>query len=146
MIVAQDRRGDDGGLGEIVRGHAELAQRAEHAVGIHAAQLAAADLGAVGELRAVERDGDELAPVHVPRAGADLHGLFPDVELRDQHVVGVRVLLEPHDAADDDVPDRFGEVARDLDLRAGDAHRLGEGVVVHLPERQIDEFIEPFSG
>ncbi len=147
MIVAQDRRGDDDGLGEIVRGHAELFERAEHAVGIHAAQLAAADLGAVGEQRPVERGGDELAHVHVPGAGADLNGDVPaHVELRDQHMVGVRVLHELYDASDDDAADRLREVARDLDLRAGDAHRLGEGVVVHFLERKVDEFIEPFSG
>ena len=146
VIVAQDRRGDDEGLGEVVRGHAQLPERAEHALGGDAAQLAAADLGAVGEQRAVERGGDELALVHVPGARADLHGLAAaDVQLCDEHVVGVRVLFKLHDTADDDPADRLREVARDLHLRAGDAHRLGEGVVVHLLDRQIDEFIEPFS-
>ena len=145
MIVAEDRRGDDDGLGEIVRGHAQLLERAEHTLRFDAAQLAAADLGAAGEQRAVQRRGDEIALVHVPGAGADLYGLAADVELRDEHMVGVRVLFELHDAADDHLADRFGQIARDLHLRAGDGHRLGKGVVVHFFDRQVDEFIEPFS-
>ena len=146
VIVAQDRRGDDRRLREIMRGHAQLTERAEHAVGRDAAQRAAADLRAAWQQSAVERSGDQIADVYVPGAGADLNRVFfADVELRDEHVVGVRVLFQRLDPADNNVADRLGEVARDLDLGAGDAHRLGKGMVVHLIERQIDKFIEPFS-
>ena len=147
VIVVQKGGGLDDRVGEIVRGAAELPERAEHAVGLHAAQLALHDLRAVRQQGVVQGRGDQVAHVHVPGAGADLAGLaLADVDHRDQHVVGVGVLVELDDAPDHHVFDLDAQILGDLHLGAGDAHGLGEAAVVDLRERKIHELIEPFSG
>ena len=101
VIVAQNRGRLNHGVGEIVLGGLQLLERAEHAVGGHAAELSFRDLCTVRQQCVVQRCRHQVAHMDVPGAGADLHRLFPaDVELSDQHMVGVRVLFQRKDAPD----------------------------------------------
>ena len=146
MVVAEDGGGLYLRVGEIVQIAVKLLERAEHTGGLHAAQLALRYLHAAGQQGIVQRRGDEIAAVDVPRAGAYLHRLrFADVYLRDEHVVGVGVLLDGENAADLDVLYRLAQVLGHFDLGAGDGHGLGEALVVIFIKAQVDEFIEPFS-
>ena len=95
----------------------------------------------------MQRCGYKVAHVHIPGAGDDLHGLgFAHVKLADVHMVGIGVLLHGEHAPDLYVPDRGGEVLRDLHLGAGDGHRLVKVAVAYLAQRQIHELGQPFSG
>ena len=146
VIVVQKRGGLDDGAGEIMNGDVQLLEGAEHTGGLHAAELALGDLRAAGQQGVVERRGDKVALMHVPGAGADLDGgLLADVDLRDQHVVGVGVLFKLEDFADLDVFDGLAQVLGHLDLGAGNGHRLGEAAVVVFLQRQVNKLIEPFS-
>ena len=60
---------------DMLRRHAKLLERAEHAVRLDAAQFALFDLHAARQMRAVQRCGDIVSHMDVPRAGNDLHGL-----------------------------------------------------------------------
>ena len=63
---------------------AQLLAGAHHAVGDFAAQLAALDVHAAGQVRVVQGHGHKVARGHVVRAGDDLDGLpLPDVHLAD---------------------------------------------------------------
>ena len=146
VVVVQKGGGLDDGIGEVVRRDIQLLERAEHTLGRNASELAARDLHAARKQGVVQGRGDKIALVDVPRAGADLDGLAQtDVNLRDQHVVGVGVLFELEDFADLDVFDARTQVLGHLNLGAGDGHGLGKGSVVVPVKRQVYELIEPFS-
>ena len=146
VVIVQNRGGLDRAVVKIVGGELQLLEGAEHPVGFHAAQLAAVDLLAAGQQRAVQRRGHQVAHMDVPRAGADLNRLLPaHVELADQHVVGIGVLLEGEDTPHLHVFHPGGEVFGDLHLGAGDAHGLGKRLVAHLVQAQVNKLIEPFS-
>ena len=49
-------------------------------------------------------------------------------------------------SADQDVLHGQAEILGRFHLGAGNGHRLGKGAVTDLADRQIDKFIEPFSG
>ena len=105
MIVVQKRRGRDDGIGEVMlRRHAKLLERAEHAVRLDAAQFALFDLHTARQMRAGKRGGYIVADVDIPRARDDLHGLgLTAVDLADPHVVGVFMALHLENFADDHV-------------------------------------------
>ena len=146
MIIAEDGGGLYLRVGEIVQIAVKLLERAEHTGGLHAAQLAFSYLHAAGQQGIVQRRGHEVAAVDVPCAGAYLDVLRrANIELGDEHMVGVRVLGKGDYAAYLDVFDAVGEVFGHLDLGAGDGHGLGEALVVIFIKAQVDEFIEPFS-
>ena len=145
MIVVQKRRGRDNGIGEVMlRRHAKLLERAEHAVRLDAAQFALFDLHAARQMRAVQRCGDIVADVDVPRARDDLHRLrLTDVDLQDPHMVGILVALHFEHLAHDHVLEVFVGALDGLDLRAGERH-----IVVELPIGdilEVNEFVEPIS-
>ena len=146
MIVVQKRRGRDDGIGEVMlRRHAKLLERAEHTVGLYAAQLALFDLHAARQMRAVQRCGDIVAHMDVPRAGNDLHGLgLTDVDLADPHVVGVFMALHLENFADDHVLEVFVRTLDGLDLRAGERHLVVEFLIGDILE--VNEFVEPITG
>ena len=132
------------GVGVVMQRQTELLERAHHAVGCLAAQRAGVDLLAVGQQRAVERDGHHVSDLLVLCTGHDLDRFITaHVDLTDPHVVGVRVAHHLHDAPRDDVSDAVVQVRERLHLRAGEGHCLGKVVVG--PGRAIYEFIEPFS-
>ena len=143
-VLLQDPQAVLNGVGIVVQRQAELLERAHHAVGRLAAQRAGVDLLAVGQQRAVKRDGDQVADPLILRTGHDLdRRIAAHVDLTDPHMVGVRVAHHLHDAPRDNVSDAVVQVRKRLHLRAGEGHCLGKVVVG--PGRAIYEFIEPFS-
>ena len=146
MIVVQKRRGRDDGIGEVMlRRHAKLLERAEHAVRLDAAQFALFDLHAARQMRAVQRCGDIVSHMDVPRAGDDLHGLsLTDVDLQDPHVVGVFMALHLENFADDHVLEVLVGTLDGLDLRAGERHLVVELLIGDILE--VNEFVEPITG
>ena len=110
-------------IGHAAVRQAELLERAHHAVGRHAAQLALGDLDPAGQGGLVQRDRADLADRfgrHVGRAGDDLDGLFlAHIELADFEMVGVRMVDDGQDLAGHDVFDLRAEVVDLLDLGAG---------------------------
>ena len=145
MIVVQDGGGRDDSIGEVVlRRHAELLERAEHTVGLNAAQLALFNLDAAGQVRAGKRGGHIVAHMDVPRAGDDLHGLcLTDVDLQDPHVVGIFVALHFEDLAHGHILEFLVAALDRLDLRAGERHIVVELLVGDILE--VNEFVEPIS-
>ena len=101
MIVVQKRGGLDHRIGEVVgRGEPQLLQRAQHAAGQNAPELALFDLNAAGQQSLVLGHRHEVALVDVPGAGDDLDRLgLAHVNLADPHVVGVGMVLHPDDPA-----------------------------------------------
>ena len=146
MIVVQDGGGRDDSIGEVVlRRHAKLLERAEHTVGLDAAQFALFDLHAARQMRAVQRCGDIVSHMDVPRAGDDLHGLgLTDVDLADPHVVGVFMALHLENFADDHVLEVLVGTLDGLDLRAGERHLVVEFLIGDILE--VNEFVEPITG
>ena len=143
-VLLQDPQAVLNGVGIVMQRQAELLERAHHAVGRLTAQRAGVDLLAVGQQRAIKRDGDQVADPLILRAGHDLdRRIAAHVDLTDPHMVGVRVAHHLHDAAGDDVVNVPVQVRERLHLGAGEGHCLGKVVVG--PGRAIYEFIEPFS-
>ena len=138
--------GRDDSIGEVVlRRHAEFLGRAKHAVRLNTAQLALFDLHAARQMRAVQRCGDIVAHMDVPRAGDDLHGLsLTDVDLADPHVVGIFMALHLENFADDHVLEVFVGTLDGLDLRAGERHLVVEFLIGDILE--VNEFVEPITG
>ena len=146
MVVAQNGGGLDLRVGEIVGGHVQLLDGAEHTVGGHAAELALGDLHAAGEQGVVQGRRDQIPHVHVPRTGTDLNRLtLPHVDLGHQHVVGVGVLFDGQDLAHLYIFHFLAQVLGDFHLGAGDGHGLGKGLVVDFFQGQINKLIQPFS-
>ncbi len=146
VIVVQDGCGRDDGIGEVMlRRHAELLERAEHAVRLDAAQRALFDLHAIGQVRAGKRCGDIVADVDIPRARDDLHRLgVAHIHLADPHMVGILVALHRHDPANDHVLKVFVGALDGLYLRAGERHLVVEFLIGDILE--VNEFVEPITG
>ena len=104
-------------------GQAEFLERAHHAVGRHAAQLALGDLYAARQGGLVQADRADLANGsrrYIGCAGDDLHRLLlADIELADLQMVGVRMVDNGQDLAGHNVFDLCAEVVDLLDLGAG---------------------------
>ena len=95
MVVSQDGRGNDRGIGEIMGRGIKLLQGAEHAFGLHTAEFSAGDLRTPRQKRIMECNGHHVPRVHVPGTCADLHGRRrADIQLCHQHMVGVGMLLQ----------------------------------------------------
>ena len=133
------------GVGVVMQRQAELLERAHHAVGRLAAQHAGVDLLAVGQERAVKRDGHHVADLLVLCTSDDLDRFIAaHIDLTDPHVVGVRVAHHLHDAARNNISECcLVQIRERLHLGAGEGHCLGKVVVG--PGRAVYEFIEPFS-
>ena len=96
-------------------------------------------------MRAVQRRGDIVSHMDVPRAGNDLHGLsLTDVDLADPHVVGIFMALHLENFADDHVLEVFVGTLDGLDLRAGERHLVVEFLIGDILE--VNEFVEPITG
>ena len=127
-------------------GHVQFLQRAEHAVGGHAAQLAFRDFHAAGQQGIVQGHGNQIPHVHVPGAGTDLNRLtLAHVDPGHKHVVGVGVLLHGQDLAHLHIFHLATEILCHLHLGAGDGHGLGKGLVVNFAQGQVHKFVQPFS-
>ena len=127
----------------VVDGEAELFERAQHAVRLHAAELSLRDVDAAGKIGIVLGNGDKVAFRYILRAGDDLKGLaLADVYHADPHVVGVFVLGHGQNLADDDIFDVLVHACGRLDLLTGDGHDL---VVFLIGCGDIDKLFEPFS-
>ena len=104
-------------------GQTQLLERAHHAVGRHAAQLALGDLHAARQGGLVQADRADLANGcrrYIGCAGDDLHRLLlADIELADLQMVGIRVIDNLEDLAGNNVVDLRAEVVNLLDLGAG---------------------------
>ena len=120
-------------------GQTQLLERAHHAVGRHAAQLALGDLHAARQGGLVQADRADLANGrrrYIGCAGDDLHRLLlADIELADLQMVGIRVIDNLEDLAGHNVVDLRAEVVNLLDLGAGHS-QLGiillRGDAVHI--------------
>ena len=120
-------------------GQAEFLERAHHAVGRHAAQLALGDLHTARQGGLVQADRADLANGrrrYIGCAGDDLHRLLlADIELADLQMVGIRVIDNLEDLAGHNVVDLRAEVVNLLDLGAGHS-QLGiillRGDAVHI--------------
>ena len=143
LIVIQQGGGFNDTVGKVVGVQLQLLQGAEHAVGQHAAQLAAEDLLAAGQQGVVLCHGDEIARVDVPRAGADLERLFfARVDHGDEHMVGIGVLFDGENFSHHHIFDLRTQVLGGLHLGAGHGHRFGKGTLIRVHR---DEVFEPFS-
>ena len=75
-------------------------------------------------------NGNQVADLHVLCTGDDLDGLFgTDVHLADHQLVGVGVLLDGEDFADDHVGDALVHATEALDLRARHVQLVGDGLI-----------------
>ena len=126
VIVVQQRGGGDDGVGIIVLGgEAQLLQRAEHAVGENAPELALFNLHAVGQQGLVLGHGHQIPHMDIPCAGDDLGRLrLPHVHLADPHVVAVRVLFHGQNLAHHHVFQGLIQRRDGLYLGAGEGHGL----------------------
>ena len=111
------------GIRHAAVGQTQLLERAHHAVGRHATQLALGDLHAAGQGGLVQADRADLANGrrrYIGCAGDDLHRLLlADIELADLQMVGVRMVDNGQDLAGHNVFDLCAEVVDLLDLGAG---------------------------
>ena len=127
----------------VVDGEAELFERAQHAVRLHAAEFSFCDVDAAGKIGIVLGNGNKVSFRYILRAGDDLKGLaVSDVYHADPHVVGVFVLGHGQNLADDDIFDVLVHACGRLDLLTGDGHDL---VVFFIGCGDIDKLFEPFS-
>jgi hypothetical protein len=111
----------------VVLAEADLAARAEHAVGPLAAQLATLDLHAARHDGAEGRQRHEIADRHVERAAADLERLaVAGVDVDELDAVGLGVRSEGEDPGDHDAVETLAEVVDRLDGHAEVAHLLAE--------------------
>ena len=117
---------------------AQFLARAEHAARLDAAQFPLFDLHAAVQRRAIQRDGDEVALVHVVRACDDLQfpAVFAAVEGAYEQMVGIGM---GHDARD--LPDDAA-----VDLRPGihqffDLEPAGKELVFQFFGRDVDVYI-----
>ena len=111
------------GVGHAAVRQSQLLERAHHAVGDFAAQLALGDFHTAGQRGLVQRDRADFAHRvggHVGRTGDDLDGFaLPHVDLANLEVVGVRMIDDRQHLAGHDVFDLCAEVVDLLDLGAG---------------------------
>ncbi len=117
----------------------QLLGRAEHAVGLDAAQLGLLDLEVARQFGADHGEGDLQARAHVGRAADDLEGLATVADLADAQLVGVRVLLGRQHLADDHAAERAGNRDHGVDLEAGHgqaSHQLVTGYLRIYPAPQ----------
>ena len=127
----------------IVLRQTQLLERAEHAAGLHAAELALRDMHAAGEPGIVLRHGHKVALVDVLRAGHDLDGLLrADVDHADPHVVGIFMPRHREHLADDDIFDLGVHARCCLNLLTGNRHDL---VVFAVSRLNIYKLFEPVS-
>ena len=91
-VVAQNKDAILNRIGEVVRGQPQLAERAEHPIAWHAAQLALFDLLTAMDGGVIQRHGDKIALLQILRAGDDLQRLLlPRIHLADPEVIGIRM-------------------------------------------------------
>ena len=104
----------------------QFAGGAKHAVRHHAAQFALRNLQAVRQMRADERDGNDVAFMHVVRARLNRDKfLLPDIHLADEKMVGVGIRFKLFDASRDDL---VQSAVRTHDILHGHArHRVFVG-------------------
>jgi hypothetical protein len=124
----------------VVLRETQLGARADHALALDAAELAALDLEVARQHGADAREGDGLAGGHVRRAADDAPMLAAVVDDADGELVGVGVLLLGEDLRDHDAAEGRSEV-----LDAGDLEAELEQGRGHLGGREpeIDMDLEP---
>ena len=100
-------------------GQTEFTAAAKHSERFHAAKFPVENTFSVGKNRAVKRDGNDIADLHVLRAGNDLQSCGFDVDLANPEVVGIGVAFHCEHASRNDVFDcvRFADNFFDLKTR-----------------------------
>ena len=143
LVVVQQGGGGDDGVGEVPLVQVQLAERAQHAVGHLAPELALLDLLASGEGGFVQGHRDQISRMNVPGPGDDLDGLsLTHIQLADPHVVGVGVADHRDDLSHHHVGDLLPQIVGELHLRTGQGHGLGKVFVIGVHR---DELPEPFA-
>ncbi len=110
----------------VVVEHAELAGGGEHPVRPAAADLAAADLQAAGELGSGRGPGDHVAGAVVVGAADHLAWLGARVDGDQGEPVGVGVAGDVEDPGGDDPGDVVPDPVDGLDLQAGEGELVGQ--------------------
>ena len=133
---------------EDVAAASELLDRADHAVGLNAAELACLDLDAArhslasvvssGDASAVEDDRNHHVGDDIRRAGDDLDRLsFADIDHADNQLVGVRVLFDRENFSDDDLVETVIKFLEFFNLCPGERHRVRVFARGHVQIRNI---------
>ena len=135
------------GIGKIMCRSTQLLVGAKHAIGFHPAEGLRIDFDSTGKERIVQGNRNEISLLYILGAGADLNrSALPHIHLANPHMVGIRVADYFSYSTNEDVFHRQAEILGGFHLGAGNRHCLSEGAVTHFTDRQIDKFIEPFSG
>ena len=143
MVIIQQSGGSNDTVGKIPLVQSQLLQRAHHAVGEDAPQLALFDLLAAGKGGFVERYRHQIPGVDIPGAGDDLDGLcLPDIQLADPHMIGVGMALHGGDAAHHHIGDLSAQILGDFHLGSGEGHGLGKVFIIGI---NGDKLAEPLS-
>ena len=126
LVVVQQGGGGDDGVGIVMLGgEVQLLQRAEHAVGENAPELALFNLHAAGQQGLVQGHGHQIAHMDIPCAGDDLGRLrLSHIDLADPHVVAVRVLFHGQNLAHHHVFQGLIQRRDGFHLGAGEGHGL----------------------
>ena len=121
----------------IVQRQPEFLERAHHAVGRNATQLALRDLDSARQGGLVKGNRNDTADNRVRRAGYDLNRLvLADINLADNQMIGVRMGNIGQDFAGNNIFKLAAEIDNFLNLRAGHGHLgivflIGNAVHIH---------------
>ena len=96
--------------------YAKLGNRAEHTLRYNSAELALFDLDAACKGGAIERNGNQSTFEAVGCGGNDLNVAITDIDPANNELVGIGMLFNLQNFADDTVGDTFGFNFITLDL------------------------------
>ena len=90
ILVIEDPDAVGISLGKIVLSQTQFGIGAEHTIGFFATELALGDVNTAGEIRVVQRSGNQVALMDVLGTGDNLDGfLFAHINLADPHMIGI---------------------------------------------------------
>ena len=128
-------------------GKADLHRAADHAVALHAAELALLDLHQLALAvplahGAGQRHGHLHAFGQVAAAADDILDLAADIGLADLQLVGVGMLLDGLDPAHHHVVELLGQLDGVLHLHGGHGKIIRQPLQIHI-RRQVDVILDP---
>ena len=128
-------------------GKADLHRAADHAVALHAAELALLDLHQLALAvplahGAGQRRGHLHAFGQVAAAADDILDLAADIGLADPQLVGVGMLLDGLDPAHHHVVELLGQLDGVLHLHGGHGKIIRQPLQIHI-RRQVDVILDP---